>query len=200
MTGCAARRIRNGALRCTSRMASHCSSVIFWITESQVYPALLTMMSRPPKLSTAVCTNRSAKPVVGDAADAGDGLSARGLDCGDGFLRGLGVEVVDHDLAPSLASFSAISRPMPRPEPETMATLPSRVPMSYTSLQSATTASPVSVTVPSSSVTVSSSVATPLSSIVAVTDAGAGRLAVHRGDGGEAHPIASGSLLRQPSR
>ena len=36
MTGWAARRIRNGAFRCTSRMASHCSSVIFWMTESQV--------------------------------------------------------------------------------------------------------------------------------------------------------------------
>ena len=36
ITGWAARRIRNGALRCTSRMASHCSSVIFWTTESQV--------------------------------------------------------------------------------------------------------------------------------------------------------------------
>lgn len=36
MIGWAARRIRNGAFRWTSRMASHCSSVIFWMTESQV--------------------------------------------------------------------------------------------------------------------------------------------------------------------
>ncbi|MND05909.1 hypothetical protein D3C83_269680 [compost metagenome] len=31
-----ARRTRNGAVRWTSRIAYHCSSLIFWITESQV--------------------------------------------------------------------------------------------------------------------------------------------------------------------
>jgi len=29
ITGCAARRILNGAVRCTSMIACHCSSVIF---------------------------------------------------------------------------------------------------------------------------------------------------------------------------
>ncbi|MCY1188487.1 hypothetical protein D9M73_296020 [compost metagenome] len=42
-------------------MAAHCSSLIFWITLSQVKPALLMMMSIPPKFSTAVPTKRSAK-------------------------------------------------------------------------------------------------------------------------------------------
>ena len=58
------------------------------------------MMSRPPKLSTAVGDEAFAEVGVGDAADAGYGLPARGLDRGDGFLGGFGVEVVDHDFAP----------------------------------------------------------------------------------------------------
>jgi hypothetical protein len=36
ITGCAARRMRNGAVRCTSIIAYHCSSVIFCTTLSQV--------------------------------------------------------------------------------------------------------------------------------------------------------------------
>ncbi|MNG38558.1 hypothetical protein D3C84_1263160 [compost metagenome] len=36
MIGCAARRMRNGAVIWQSRMAYHCSSLIFWITLSQV--------------------------------------------------------------------------------------------------------------------------------------------------------------------
>ena len=56
------------------------------------------MMSRPPKLSTAVRDEPLAEVGVGDAADARHGLPARGLDRGDGLLGGFGVEVVDHDL------------------------------------------------------------------------------------------------------
>ena len=40
--------------RCTSMTWSNCSSVILRIVASRVIPALLTMMSRPPKRSTAV--------------------------------------------------------------------------------------------------------------------------------------------------
>ena len=55
------------------------------------------MMSSPPKVSTAVSTNRSAKPSSVTLPTHGDGLAAGGLDRAHGLLRGLGVEIVDHD-------------------------------------------------------------------------------------------------------
>ena len=87
------------------------------------------MMSRPPKVSTAAATKRSAKPAVGHAADAGHRLAARGADLGHGLVApGSASRSLTTTRAPSLASLSAISRPMPRPEPETIATLPSSLP------------------------------------------------------------------------
>ena len=55
------------------------------------------MMSRPPNVSTAVLTNRSAKPSSVTLADAGDGPPPAASMVGDGLLGGLGVEVVDDD-------------------------------------------------------------------------------------------------------
>ena len=71
------------------------------------------MMSRPPKLSTARCDEAFAEVGVGDAADAGYGLPARGLDRGDRFLGGLGVEVVDHHLRTLAGQFQCDLAPDP---------------------------------------------------------------------------------------
>ncbi len=123
MTGWAARRMRNGAVRWTSMMSSHCWSVIFWMTLSHVYPALLTMMSIPPKLSVAVVTNRWAKsasvtlPMQDTACPPSASISAMTS------LAGSGSRSLTTTFAPSEASFSATARPIPRPDPDTSATL-----------------------------------------------------------------------------
>ena len=82
------------------------------------------MMSSPPKVSIAAATKRSENPAsvtlpltamasppaaLISAATASPGAASRSLTT---------------TLAPSLASFSAIARPMPRPEPVMSATLP----------------------------------------------------------------------------
>jgi hypothetical protein len=91
--------------------------------------ALLTMMSRPPNFSTAAPTKRSAKPASDtlplmatasppaamiSAATASPGAASRSLTT---------------TLAPSLASFSAIARPIPRPDPVINATFPASLDM-----------------------------------------------------------------------
>ena len=50
---------------------------------------------------------------VGDAADAGHGLPARGHDRGDGVLGGFGVEVVDHDFRALTRQFECDLAPDP---------------------------------------------------------------------------------------
>src|SRR5882757_781025 len=208
MTGCAAHRIRNGALRCTSRMASHCSSVIFWITESQVYPALFTMMSNPPKSSTAVCTNRSPKSASVTLPTQVTAWPPAASMAATVSLAGSASRSLTTTFAPSLASFSAISRPMPRPEPETMATLPSRVPMLCKSFScvGCVVASECDDGVAGEGdgavVERDGQVDRGASFAVDVVDrrdrAGGGRLAVYWSDGGEAHPIAADRLRVNP--
>ena len=154
------------------------------------------MMSRPPKVVDRGADEALGEAVVGDAADAGDGLAAGRR---DRLRRSRSAGSASRSLtttrAPSLASFSAISRPMPRPEPETMATLPSSVPMCASfrfecGSVEATSASPRSVAVPSASghreVEAWRSARRRRRSI-AVTTAGAGRPAV---DGRDARRTA----------
>ena len=102
-------------------------------------PALFTRMSILPNSSTAVWIDPAGAVEVGDRVVVRDRLDAERLDVLAG-LRGrvlvgaLPVEadadVVDHEVR-ALASpcDSANSRPMPRPDPVTTATRPSRIPM-----------------------------------------------------------------------
>src|SRR5882757_5303814 len=87
------------------------------------------MMSRPPKLSVAVATKRSAKPSPVTEPTAVTALPPPVLMSRAVCSAGSASRSFTTTEAPSPASLSAISRPIPRPEPETMATLPSRCPM-----------------------------------------------------------------------
>jgi hypothetical protein len=65
------------------------------------------------------------KPCVGNAAVDGDGLAARGDDfSGDRTSPGAASRSLTTMLAPSLASFNAMARPIPRPDPVINATFP----------------------------------------------------------------------------
>src|SRR5262245_34646906 len=83
------------------------------------------MISKRPQVFSAVPTKRSAKsasvtlPVQATALPPSAMISATTSSAG-AVSRSLTTTA-----APSRCSFRAISRPMPRPEPETMATLPS---------------------------------------------------------------------------
>src|SRR5699024_4598017 len=83
------------------------------------------MMSRPLNLSTAVPTKRSAKsgsltlPTQPSASPPAARISSS-TSCAGSASRSLITT-----RAPSLASFRAIERPMPRPDPVTRATFPS---------------------------------------------------------------------------
>ena len=88
--------------------ASHSASVMLASIRSRRMPALLTRTSRPPKVSIACCTSRSAPSQSRDVVAVGDGLAAHGLDLGDDVVRRAGrsvpapsmlaAEVVDDDL------------------------------------------------------------------------------------------------------
>src|SRR5262249_40685999 len=131
--GANARRILKGAVTWTSMMAYHCSSLIFWMTLSQVYPALLTMTCSPPSCLVATSTMRSPKslavtsPLQATARPPIPSISAIVS------FAGASSRSFTTTAAPSLASRSATSRPMPRPEPVTIATLPSSCPMPWVS-------------------------------------------------------------------
>src|SRR5210317_512041 len=81
------------------------------------------MMSMPPKASTAVCTNRSPKsssvtlPTQATASPPLPIMSATVCSAGSASRS------LTTTRAPSPASLRAISRPIPRPEPDTNATL-----------------------------------------------------------------------------
>src|SRR2546426_852990 len=84
-------------------------------------------MSSPPKVSTAVPTKRSAKPSsltlpTHETASPPEPVIAASVSSAGSASRSLTTM-----RAPSEASFRAISRPIPRPEPETSATFPSSV-------------------------------------------------------------------------
>src|SRR4029079_16578028 len=95
------------------------------MTLSQVKPALLTMMSSPSNSSSAVFTKRSPNsgsttlPVHVTAVPPAARLALTGS------LAGSASRSLTTTRAPSLASLSAMARPIPRPAPLTKATLPS---------------------------------------------------------------------------
>src|SRR5512144_1053083 len=96
------------------------------MTESQVKPALLTMMSSPLNRSRAVVLNRAANvgsttlPLHAAAWPPSDTI------CSAVSLPGRSSRSFTTTRAPSDASLSAIARPIPRPAPVTSATFPSR--------------------------------------------------------------------------
>ena len=118
------RRMRNGALRCTSWMAVHCSSLILCNGPFHMYPALLTRMWMSPNSSSAAPMKRLGKSAAvtlpGKATAAPPpSLMARAAASASAESMSL-----TNTRAPSTASFRVTLRPMPRPPPVTSATLP----------------------------------------------------------------------------
>src|SRR5581483_3729322 len=117
----------NGTTRWMSSMALNWSSVVFWMTPSQLYPALFTMISTEPNVSmvasTSFCGNEGSVRSPGN--------------CSTWYPASRRLHRVSHKAvlsrsltitaAPQVASLVAIARPMPRPEPLTIAVLPSSV-------------------------------------------------------------------------
>src|SRR4051812_26985249 len=83
------------------------------------------MMSTPPNSCTAVCTNRSAKPSAVTLPAQATARPPASSIAATVSLAGASSRSLTTTAAPSAASFSAISRPMPRPDPVTRATRPS---------------------------------------------------------------------------
>src|SRR5882757_974949 len=158
------------------------------------------MMSRPPKLSTAVATNRSAKSASVTLPTQLTALPPAASIAATVSLAGSASRSFTTTLAPSPASLTAISRPMPRPEPETMATLPSRVPMFGSLLINGSGDGDGGFAGQGDSAVGQSH--GQLEGGQPVLDrhhpAGAGRPAVHRGDRGEPHPVGADPFLRHP--
>src|SRR4051794_5663200 len=132
---------RDGAnvpFRCTLMTASHSSSVMLVSMRSRRMPALLIRTSRPPKLSMAVFTKRSAPSHVEMSSPLATASPPIALISFTTSSAGPVVGVPDPSispprsltttLAPCSASISACSRPMPRPAPVTMHTRPSHIP------------------------------------------------------------------------
>src|SRR6478735_5850988 len=86
------------------------------------------MMSRPPQVSIPAATNRSAKPSCITSPLQAIASAPIARSSATVSLPGPSSRSLTTTRAPSLASFSAICRPMPRPDPETSATLPSNLP------------------------------------------------------------------------
>ncbi len=115
--------------------ASHSASLMFVSMRSRRMPALLMRMSRPPKVSTADCTRRSApsqslmSSVLAMASPPMASISSTTSWAGPWSVPSPSIEPprsLTTTLAPWWASSSACSRPMPRPAPVTMATRPSQ--------------------------------------------------------------------------
>jgi hypothetical protein len=87
------------------------------------------MMSRPPNSEVAVPTNRSPKPSAVTLPAQTTALPPALVISSTTALAGSVSRSLTTTLAPSAASFSAIERPIPRPEPLTMAVLPSSFPI-----------------------------------------------------------------------
>ncbi len=82
--------------RWTAITSSNCSSVILRIVASRVIPALFTMMSRPPKCSTAAADQRVDLVGLGHVASHRQGGVGPEL-LGGGLRRGE-VEITEHHL------------------------------------------------------------------------------------------------------
>ncbi len=112
--------------------ASKSSSVILTRVRSRTMPALLTRMSRRPKVSTAVCDDPPGGLEVGDRlvgrarpARRAASISAQTAAAGsssEASPRRPTPRSLTTTAAPWRASSRANSRPMPRPAPVTMAT------------------------------------------------------------------------------
>ncbi len=109
-------------------MAYHCSSVIFWMTLSHVYPALLTMTCRPPSCFTAVSTMRSPKSLAVTSPLHATALPPIFSISAIVSFAGASSRSLTTTLAPSRARRSATCCPIPRPDPVTIATFPSSCP------------------------------------------------------------------------
>src|SRR5262245_27449784 len=106
-------------------MAAHCSSAVLWITESHVYPALLTMMSSAPYSSRAAETRSSPTPTSVTLPGTARALPPADVMSSTVFFAGPASRSLTITCDPSDASFVAIAWPIPRPAPVTMLTLPS---------------------------------------------------------------------------
>src|SRR5690348_7472271 len=84
------------------------------------------MMCRSPKVSTAAATNSSAKAGAVTEPGAPTARPPAAMISPTVSLTRPSSRSLTTTAAPSAASLSAMCRPMPRPEPETMATLESR--------------------------------------------------------------------------
>ena len=124
-------------LRWTATTASHSASDMEKIIRSRRMPALLTRMSRRPNVSTASATMRPAasKSVMSApltmASPPFASISATTSFAGPRSAPEPSVpppRSFTTTLAPSDASISACSRPMPRPAPVTIATRPAHSP------------------------------------------------------------------------
>src|SRR5437588_7489392 len=131
MTGAAWRVQLNVPLRWTAMTASKSLSSILTRVLSRMIPALLTRMSRRPKASRAVCTMRPApsnsltESKLGTAAPPSASISLQTSTAGRSSVvspERLAPRSFTTTLAPSDASDLANSRPIPRPDPVTMAT------------------------------------------------------------------------------
>src|SRR5213593_995533 len=121
--------------RCTATTASQSSSAMLKIIRSRRMPALLTTMSSLPKVSSAHWTMRLAalkSATLSPLAIAWPPIflisattSCAGVAVGAPVPSKCAPRSFTTTFAPCLARSSASSRPMPRPEPVTIATLPS---------------------------------------------------------------------------
>src|SRR5882757_3979275 len=82
------------------------------------------MMSRPPNFSTAAPTKRSAKPGSETLPLTAIASPPAALISATTASPGAASRSLTTTLAPSLASFSAMARPMPRPDPVMSETFP----------------------------------------------------------------------------
>src|SRR6185312_13994451 len=91
-------------------------------------PALAKQTSRPPKVSTAVCTIVSTSLSAPASACMASASPPASLICA-AVSSTLGARSTATTRAPSAANSLALARPMPLPAPVTSATLPSSRPM-----------------------------------------------------------------------
>src|SRR6478609_4019029 len=125
-------------LRCTRITASHSSSDVLTTIRSRRNPALFTSTSRPPNASIAVCTRccapcqsatssplATASPPI--ARIASTTSPAGPVD--PPLPSSSAPRSLTTTFAPWRANSSACPRPMPRPAPVTMTTLPSQMPI-----------------------------------------------------------------------
>src|SRR5215813_1128645 len=89
------------------------------------------MMSRPLKFDSAAPTKRSAKPASATLPLTATASPPAALISAATASPGAASRSLTTTRAPSLASFSAMARPMPRPDPVTSATFPFSLDISF---------------------------------------------------------------------